>query len=766
MTAQDSSERQPNRRSSERRQLDRALRECEERYQALFASIDCVFLHDFEGRFLEANPAALKLLGYEHEEILGISFSSLLDDDHLARAFGVLAELKETRSQKTPTEFRLRRKAGDYVNVEIKSSVILRDGQPYAVLGIGHDITDRKRAEEELRESEARYRLLFDAIDEGFCIVEVLFDNHEKPIDYRFLQVNAAFERQTGLVDAQGKRMRELAPKHEEHWFEIYGKIAVTGQPARFVNRAEQLHRWYDVYAFRVGQPEDRQVGILFSDITERKRTEEALRESEARYREILEHGGVGVAYWDLDGRLLFLNERAVRNLGGSSPEEVLGKTFPELFGEEAGSVYLARIRQTATSPESIVHEDCVDLPIGRRWFTSVHTRSQDAAGNVDGVHVYATDITERKQAEEELRESEEQVRQLFESVPQLVWTCQPEGLCDYLGPQWVTFTGVPEAPQLGYGWLEQVHPDDREPTLAAWLSQCAAGSDFHIEFRIRRHDGVYRWFDTQAKLMHDLSGCPTKWFGSNTDITERKQAEELLRLTQFAVDHSSDLVHWFGPEGRLLYVNDSSCRRLGYSREELLGMTVYDIDPGAPQPWSSHFQEVKERGSFTFESSLRTKDGEIIPVDVTVNYVNYGGQEYNCATSRDITERKQAEETLRQSEEQLRQIQKMEAVGQLAGGIAHDFNNLLTAILGYSDLMLASGTSPAGVRPDLEEIKQAAERASALTKQILAFSRRQALRPDVVSLNEVLRGRGVASAPHPGREHRSGQSPPPRTWA
>ncbi len=109
-----------------------------------------------------------------------------------------------------------------------------------------------------------------------------------------------------------------------------------------------------------------------------------------------------------------------------------------------------------------------------------------------------------------------------------------------------------------------------------------------------------------------------------------------VLLRTQFAVDHSSD---------QCLYVNDSSCRRLGYSREELLGMTIYDIDPGAPRPWSSHFQEIKERGSFTFESSLRTKAGEIIPVDVTVNYVNYGGQEYNCATSRDITERKRGRE-------------------------------------------------------------------------------------------------------------------------
>ena len=141
---------------------------------------------------------------------------------------------------------------------------------------------ERKRAEYELSEAEKHYRMLFNAIDEGFCIIEVIFDENEKPIDYRFLEINPSFEKQTGLIDAQGKRMRELAPKHEEHWFEIYGKIAVTGQPARFVNRAEQLHRWYDVYAFRFGQPENRQVAILFNDITERKRTEEEVRKYSA----------------------------------------------------------------------------------------------------------------------------------------------------------------------------------------------------------------------------------------------------------------------------------------------------------------------------------------------------------------------------------------------------------------------------------------------------------------------------------------------------
>jgi len=145
---------------------------------------------------------------------------------------------------------------------------------------------ERKRAEAELRESEQNYRMLFESIDEGFCTIEVLFDQNEKPVDYRFLQISPSFERQTGIKNAAGRRMREIAPQHEEHWFEIYGRIALTGEPMRFENEAKQLGRWYDVYAFRVEDPKRRRVGILFNDITERKRAEAEVRDSERRYRE------------------------------------------------------------------------------------------------------------------------------------------------------------------------------------------------------------------------------------------------------------------------------------------------------------------------------------------------------------------------------------------------------------------------------------------------------------------------------------------------
>jgi PAS domain S-box-containing protein len=198
----------------------------------------------------------------------------------------------------------LERAIREKANHKLIFRAVLPDGTLKYILGIGHpvfnasgdvvefvgaamDITERKRAEVELRESEQNYRTLFESIDEGYCTIEVLFDQNEKPVDYRFLQINPSFERQTGIKNAAGRRMREIAPRHEEHWFEIYGRIALTGEPMRFANEAKQLGRWYDVYAFRVEDPKRRLVGILFNDITERKRAEAEARDSERRYREV-----------------------------------------------------------------------------------------------------------------------------------------------------------------------------------------------------------------------------------------------------------------------------------------------------------------------------------------------------------------------------------------------------------------------------------------------------------------------------------------------
>ncbi len=153
------------------------------------------------------------------------------------------------------------------------------DGRILGILAHGVDLTERRRAEQQLRESEERYRTLFTYMDEGYCVIEVLFEPDGRPVDYRFLEVNRAFEEHTGLHDVTGKTIRQLSPEHEAHWFEAYGRVVRTGEPVRFENEARALGgRWFDVYAFRVDEPERRRVAVLFTDITGRKELERSLR--------------------------------------------------------------------------------------------------------------------------------------------------------------------------------------------------------------------------------------------------------------------------------------------------------------------------------------------------------------------------------------------------------------------------------------------------------------------------------------------------------
>jgi signal transduction histidine kinase len=192
----------------------------------------------------------------------------------------VLADIRHSVDERRPfeAEYRVIRPDGSLCWLWSRAVYEYSGDKAVRCLGILMDVTARRQAEAEIRESEERYRTLFESIDQGFCTIQVLLDDTGTPADYRFLSVNPSFERQTGIINAVGRRMREIAPHHEEHWFDIYGRIAATGTPLRFESPAAELQRHYDVFAWRIGDPSERKVAVLFQDITVRKNGELALR--------------------------------------------------------------------------------------------------------------------------------------------------------------------------------------------------------------------------------------------------------------------------------------------------------------------------------------------------------------------------------------------------------------------------------------------------------------------------------------------------------
>ena len=262
-----------------------------------------------------------------------------------------------------------------------------------------------------LGESEQKYRTLFESMDEGFCAIEVLFDQNNKCVDYRFLEVNPAFEKQTGIANARGRSMREIVPELEGYWFEIFGKVALTGEPARFENEAAALHRWFDVHGFRVGEPEERKVAIVFSDITERKLREGELRESEERFRLFAEHAPAALAMFDREMRYLHVSRRW-RSDYGLDERPLRGVSHYDIFPELPERWKEAHRRGLAGEVVE-AESDRFDRVDGvEHWIRWEIRPWYDRKDTIGGIVIFTEDITERKQAEREIHKLNDELEQ------------------------------------------------------------------------------------------------------------------------------------------------------------------------------------------------------------------------------------------------------------------------------------------------------------------------------------------------------------------
>lgn len=251
-------------------------------------SEDGIYSTDLEGVVTGWNPAAERIFGFTKSEVAGRPLSAtIVPPDRIEEDSGILNRVRRGERLASYETVR-RRKDGSIVDVSMTVSPLkdIVTGRITGIFKIARDVTQQKRAASELLETGERYRTLFNSMDEGFCVVRMIFDESNRPQDYLFLEINPAFEKQTGFKNALGKRVRELDPHHEQHWFENYGRVALTGEPVRFENSTEARYRWYDVFAYRVGRPEERKVAILFNDITQRKTMEQDLARAHAELQD------------------------------------------------------------------------------------------------------------------------------------------------------------------------------------------------------------------------------------------------------------------------------------------------------------------------------------------------------------------------------------------------------------------------------------------------------------------------------------------------
>ena len=366
------------------------------------------------------------------------------------------------------------------------------------------------------------------------------------------------------------------------------------------------------------------------------------------------------------------------------------------------------------------------------RWIVTMGEKTRLDDDSVARVHGTVQDITFWKEAELAASALGNRFAQLTRSLPIIVWTADPEGSIDYFNDALLEYTGTVAEELLADQWVSVLDPRDVERVAATWSESVRTGKTYDIEFRISGADGACRWHHVLAQPERNAAGEITRWWGSamNVDATRRlrEEADALAAEREMVLESMSEGVYAFNDDWRFVYVNATAERILGYSREALLGHTLWDIFPNL-------------KGSELNDDIVKTLEHRS-PARISYHAAPLGKWlELSIAPSaegatvffRDVTE-------VRQLSEQLAQSQRLEAVGQLTEGIAHDFNNLLTVVLGGADALAADTTLTDDSREMAQLIGSAAERGAELTHRLLAFARKQPLEPQSVDLSERLK--------------------------
>jgi PAS domain S-box-containing protein len=502
-------------------------------------------------------------------------------------------------------------------------------------------------------------------------------------------------------------------------------------------------------------------VVLVFRDVTERRQAEEA--EAFRRVNERLELAvrGSNVGVWEYetpsgdsgDPRLHYVN--FWEQLGYERPPAGRTDAMAEVHPDD-----LARVEEAIrryTTGETAEYETEARLRHKDGSFRTMLSRGaavRDASGKVIRFVGISIDITNLKLTEEALRESEQRWRSLTEALPQLVWSATPDGACDYFSTQWTEHTGVVEAGLLGWQWLETLHPQDREPTRHFWLESVAGRRPYDVEYRVRRHDGQYRWFKTRGVPIRNCSGNIVKWFGTCTDITDLRQTEEALRASErrfrCTFENAAVGIAHTDLDGRWLRVNQKFCSILGYTVEELTSpdkdrlswqdLTYPEDLPASTEPLAALI--AGEWGSYSLEKRYVRKDGSIIwgHLAVSLQRDAAGRPCYVIAVLQDISERKRLEGELRQAKEAAEAANR--AKDEFLANVSHEIRTPMNAILGMTELTLGTPLTE-DQRQCLRTVKSAADNLLDIINDLLDFSKIEAgkmeLHPTDFSLRAAL---------------------------
>ncbi|MCG6876126.1 MAG: PAS domain S-box protein [Betaproteobacteria bacterium] len=713
---------------TERKRAEAAVRASEEQYRSIFnASVDGMLLWNADHRIVDVNEAFLEMHGYRRDELVGLATPAFIPGALQEKCTTLLPQI--LAGEPCHIEARGERKDGTPFDVEIHGVPMRYQGQPH-VLVILRDVTARREAAERQRASEERYRLLFEMESDAILLVDV------DTLDLR--DVNRAAAELYGYTRDELLRMKvtDISVESAATQTSIRSHTGTLRIPLRH-------HRKKDGTVFQVEISSNllelggrKMLLAAVRDITERMRAQEKVRESEERYRLLFEMESDAIVVVDVETLQHLDVNRAAVELYGYSREELLALKSTDVSAEPADTSS-AMSRGSAQPGTSVVR-----VPLR-------HHRKKD--GTVFPVEITANffelegrkimvaairDITERRMREVALRRSDDRLRATVQAALDCIITMDAHGRIVEFNPAAEASFGYRRDEVLGEILADVLIPERFRDAHRRGMERYLVSGDGpfigqRIEVTAMRRGGT----EFPAELAIAVAEGPDGkiFVGYLRDITERRQAIEALQSSEEqyrAIFNSTQdgMIMW-DLAGGIVDINPAALAMHGYTRDEVARFEPsMFIPPESVEQYQRFLKEVATGKPFHVEAPAIRKDGSRFWADVQGSPVTYKGAPHLLAMIRDVTERKQAEEERARLEAQLRQAQKMEAIGHLTGGIAHDFNNILTSILGYIVLGAERQNEirDAKLGKYLDQAQLAAQRARDLIQQMLTFSRGQ----------------------------------------
>lgn len=595
---------------TERKKSENALKLSEEKFSKIFnSSPNGIILTQAEdGKIIDVNPSFINLSGFSKEEMKDVSTLDLNFWVNESDRKQVVEDLLKG-NKVYGREIKFRVKEGNEI-IFLFSAELITVGEKTFVMSNVADITDRKIMENAIIESENKFRTLFESMNEGVALHELVFDEKGIPVDYRIEEVNPAYEKHTGVLmdSARNQLASEFYGINVPPYLEVYANVALTGKPHYFETYFPPLKKHFDISVF---SPKKNWFATVFTDITERKRVEEELKESEYRLRRFYESGLTGVMYWNMDGRIIDANDKFL---------EMTGYTRDDLINGEIDWLHMTPPEYKELDDKSVIELKTVGvnkIPFEKEYIRKDGSRVPIIIAGAmldderyNGV-AFVLDITERKEVFNALRESEQRLSFALETNKTGAWELD---LIDHTATRTLLHDQIFGYNTLLPEWtyemfLEHVLPEDRSYVEKRFGEAIANGINWNFECRIKRNDGQVRWIWAIGAHLKNAEGKSIKLSGIVQDITERKEAEEEIRklneeLEQRVIERTEQLER-----------SNKELESFSYSVSHDLRAPLRSIDGFSLAVYEDYFNKIDDKGKDYIErirNATKKMDGLI----------------------------------------------------------------------------------------------------------------------------------------------------------